>query len=586
MDNNIQNTSATKVYARLLSHSKKYWLAFLIAIIANLIYAFIDASFIKAMQPLIDEGLFEKNSSFLVQAPLFVVGMMAVRGIASFLSGYLMGWVGQNVVADLRQKIYARYLRLPASFFDENSTGSLISKLTFNAEKVSITSTNAVKVLVRESAFLIYMLMWMLLTSWYLTALYLVSAPLIALVISVATRRFRKASGKMQNSMGDITRLAGEGISGYRTVKIFNGEQQASHLFDSAVETFRQKFMRMIATKNTSNPMVQFLAACGLAVVLYFSLFEVQSGNLSSGAFVFMISAMISILRPLKQLSSINSQLQEGIVAARSLFEILDEEVEEDKGTRTLENISGNVEFSHVSFKFKGQSESAINDLSFRSDSGQVIALVGSSGSGKSTLLNLLMRFYQPDSGVIYLDNVPLSDICLKSLRSNIALVSQQVTLFDDSVRNNLIFGLPRQVTDEELVQVLKRAHAWEFVEKLPYQLESNIGEDSSSLSGGQKQRLAIARALLRNSPLLLLDEATSALDSESEDKVQAGLKEIMMNRTTFVVAHRLSTIRNADLILVMEKGKVVEQGTHKELLKKNATYSKLHKLQFGEQAD
>jgi len=583
MSSSNEDLSTLQVYARLLNRSKQYWRAFFLAIVANLVYGGVDAGFIKAMQPLVDEGLFNKNSHFLVQAPLFVIGMMLLRGIASFLSGYLMGWVGQNVVSDLRKEIYFKYLQLPASFIDANSSGSLISKLTFNADKVSASITNVVKVLVRESSFLIFMIVWMLLTSWYLTLLYLVSAPLIAIVIVTATRRFRQASRHMQSSMGDITRLAGEGISGYRTVKIFCGEKQASSLFNATVERFRNRYMKMIATHNISNPLIQFFAAVGLSVVLYFSFAEVLSGKLTSGDFVFMISAMIGILRPLKQLSSINSQLQEGLVAAKSLFDVMDETEEVNNGTINIETIHGAIEFQDVCFKFNGQNQWALKHLNLKSSPGKVVALVGSSGSGKSTLLNLLMGFYQPQSGKILIDGVPLAEISLKSLRSQIALVSQQVTLFDDTVRNNLIFGLPRDVDDTELIEVLKRSHAWEFVEKLPSQLDTFLGEDSSALSGGQRQRLAIARALLRNSPLLLLDEATSALDSESEEKVQAGLDEIMMNRTTLVVAHRLSTIRNADIIVVMDSGQVVEQGTHQQLLGLDGFYAKLYRLQYGE---
>ncbi len=581
---NPQNISTTATYKKLFSYTKHYRLAFFIAVLANLLYAVVDAAFIEGMAPLIDNGLFKKDSSYLVKAPFFVVTFMAIRGVASFLSGYLMGWVGQHVVADLRNDVFKKYMQLPASFYDKNSSGDLISKITFNAEKIAATTTNVITVIVRETGFLIFVIVAMLMKSIFLTSLYLVVLPIIAVIINAATKRFKTASVSMQDAMGDITTLSGEAISGYRTVKISCGEEKVNSLVGGAIKDFRKKFMKMIATKNTSTPLVQFVAACGLAVVLYFSLQEVQSGNISPGNFTALIAFMMAMLRPLKQLTSINRHLQSGIIATQSLFDVLELESEADHGTIELDAVKGEIGFENVSIQFQGRSEFSIDNFSFRNKPGQIIAIVGSSGSGKSTLLNLMMRFYLPTSGSITLDGNPINDIKLKSLRRNIALVSQPVTLFNESIRNNLIFGLDRDVTDEELIDTLKKAHAWYFVEKLPNQLDESIGEGIGVLSGGQQQRIAIARALLRNSPILFLDEATSALDSESEEKIQKSLEAIMQGKTTFVIAHRLSTIRKADNIIVMEAGKLVEQGKHAELLEKGGAYARLHALQFGEE--
>lgn len=581
-EDELQGASASKTYKRLFSFTRKYLLAFAVAIFANLVYAVIDGVFIEAMAPLIDEGLFKKDSSFLIIAPVFVITLVAVRSIASFVSGYLMGWVGQNVVADLRQKVFTKYMQLPASYFDNHVSGDMVSKLTFNAERVAVTATNAITVIVRESGFLVYVLISMLMKSVFLTLLYLVSLPLIAIVVRAATVRFKDASSSMQDAMGDMTNISSEAIGGYRTVKVHNGQQQISSIFNGAVRQFRNKFMKLVATKNASSPLVQFFAAVGLSVVLYFSLSEVQSGKLTAGTFTAMVFFMMAILRPLKQLTSINSQIQSGLVAAKSLFDVLDLDNEKDEGTKTLQNFKGNVRLENVTLQFPSRSEKAIDNFSFSSQPGQIIAIVGSSGSGKSSLLNIMMSLYQPSSGCIYYDDIPLKEISLTSLRENIALVSQHVTLFNDSIKNNLTFGLTREVNDEQIINALEKAHALEFVNRLPLGIETRVGDGQSSLSGGQRQRLAIARAILRDSPLLFLDEATSALDSESEEKIQAGLEEVMVNKTTFVVAHRLSTIRHADIIIVMEEGRLIEQGSHDELISKQGAYARLYELQFG----
>lgn len=559
-------------------------MAFIVAIIANMIYAVVDGLFIDGMTPMVDEGLFKKDPSFLIIAPVFVISLVAIRSIASFLSGYLMGWVGQNVVADLRKDVFKKYMLLPAEYIDSQTSGDMVSRLTFNADRVAVTATNAITVIIRESGFLIYVLISMLMKSVFLTSLYLISLPLIAIVVKAATIRFKDASQSMQEAMGEMTNISTEGIKGYRTVKVHNGQKQVSNIFEFAVNKFRNKFMKHVATKNASSPLVQFFAAAGLSVVLYFSLQEVQQGHLTAGTFTSMVFFMMAILRPLKQLTAINSQIQSGIVAAESLFDILDLDEEQDKGTKKLQNFKGAITFDHVTLKYQNRHENALEDFTFSASPGQIIAVVGASGSGKTTLLNILMRLYSPDQGRIKFDGMDIEDIQLASLRNQIALVSQSVTLFNDTIKNNLTFGLERKCSVEDIKAALDMANATAFIERLPEGIHTQVDDNMVTLSGGQLQRLAIARAILRDCPLLLLDEATSALDSESEGKIQQSLEKVMQGKTTFVVAHRLSTIRNADVILVMDSGKLIEQGSHEQLLQKQGAYSRLYQLQFGNQ--
>ena len=586
MSNNTNNIPATATYKRLFSYTRVYLLAFIVAIFANIIYATVDGVFIDGMTPMVDEGLFKKDASFLIIAPLFVISLVAIRSIASFVSGYLMGWVGQNVVADLRKDVFKKYMDLPAEYIDSHVTGDMVSKLTFNAEKVAVTATHAITVIIRESGFLIYVLISMLSKSVFLTSLYLISIPLIAVVVKAATVRFKDASQSMQDAMGEITNISSEGLKGYRTVKIHNGQNQVSQLFNFAVNKFRNKFMKLVATKNASSPLVQFFAAAGLSVVLYFSLQEVQNGNLTAGTFTSMIFFMMAILRPLKQLTAINSQIQSGLVAANSLFAVLDLKTETDEGHFELEHFKGKIEFIDVSLQYKNRNQKALKNFNFVANPGDLIAIVGASGSGKSTLLNILMRLYQPDTGTILFDGKDIQEISLRSLRNQIALVSQSVTLFNDTIENNLTFGLEKTCSEEEIITALVMANAYEFIQQLPDGIHTLVDDHLSTLSGGQLQRLAIARAILRNSPLLLLDEATSALDSESEEKIQQSLNKVMQNKTTFVVAHRLSTIRNADIILVMDSGELIEKGNHQQLLQQQGTYSRLYELQFGKTSE
>jgi subfamily B ATP-binding cassette protein MsbA len=578
---NILLTKKT-VARRLLQRAKPYWWAFIVASLANTVFGLLDAGFVMLLEPLVSKGLVGKDPDTLARAPLFVIVVVALRGIAAFVSGYTMAWIGQNVVAEFRKDVFSKLLRMPASFFDRNSSGELLARITYNADKIARTSSSALTVLVRESAFLISGLVYMLYTNWRLTLFFFISFPAIAVVVRKATRRFRKASLNMQDAMGSMTALGGESLQGYQTIRVFGAEEQASRNFARTVEKFRQKFMSLIATQNLSTPLIQLLAAVGLALVLHVSLSELQSGRLTEGEFIAMLSLMMASLRPLKQLSSINSQLSEGLVAAESLFEILDEPEEKDTGHIRIERLSGRVACESLSYGYDDETL-ALCDVSFEVSPGQLVALVGPSGSGKSTLLNLLMRFYHPNSGRILLDGYDAETLTLDSIRRNMSLVSQQVTLFNDSVRNNICFGLDEIPSDDTIIETLKQAHAWHFVEKLPQGLDTVIGESGSNLSGGQRQRLAIARALLRDSPILLLDEATSALDSESERHIQAALDAVMEDRTTFVVAHRLSTIQHADLILVLDGGRLVERGKHHELLAMGGVYSRLHRLQFGD---
>ncbi len=574
----VQSTT----FKRLVQRAKRFWPAFVVAGLANALFGLLDAGFVMLLEPLVSKGLVGRDPETLARAPVFVIVIVALRGVAAFVSGYTMAWIGQKVVAEFRCQVFSKLLRLPAEFFDRESSGNLLAKITYNADKIARTSSSALTILLRESAFLISGLIYMLYTNWRLTLFFFISFPAIAAVVRVATRRFKKASHNMQDAMGTMTALGSESLQGYQTIRIFGAEAQAEENFKKTVERFRRKFMSMIATQNLSTPLIQLLAATGLALVLYVSLSELQSGRLTEGEFIAMVSLMMASLRPLKQLSSVNSQLSEGLVAAQSLFDILDEPEERDSGTVDLPTLSGEVVMENVTYYY-GENSPALIDVSFSVKPGQLVAIVGPSGAGKSTLLNLLMRFYHPTKGRILLDGHDLESLTLSCIRRNMSLVSQTVTLFNDTIRNNVCFGLKDVPSDEKIIEVLKQAHAWHFVKELPGQLDAMVGEGGSNLSGGQRQRLAIARALLHNTPILLLDEATSALDTESERHIQAALDALMTDRTTFVVAHRLSTIQHADMILVLEGGRLVEQGTHQSLLAKNGVYSRLYRLQFGE---
>jgi subfamily B ATP-binding cassette protein MsbA len=572
------NTS--RVIARLWRYSATYWWAFVIAIISNLVYAAMDVIFINSLKPLTDETLVGNNIAFMKMAPFFVMAVLFIRGIASFLSSYFMALVGQSVVMKMRQQLIDTYLKLPGAYFDKNASGELISKVTFNTQQVALASTDALTKLFREGGTVLFILASLFYYNWKLTALFLISAPLIGFIVNLASRRFKVVSQRIQDAMGGVTQTASEIINGYRVVKTFNAEAHENTRFSQVAEQNKKQNLKLVITQAISVPLIQLIAAIALSGVIYYSAFLLEAKQMTPGEFVVMMALMMALLKPLKVISNINSILQQGAAAAQSIFEILDAEKEIDRGTIELENVKGQIEFEHVCFRYPNSEKYDIDDVNLTIHPGETIAIVGRSGSGKSTLTSLLLRFYDPSKGVIKIDGIDIRDIKLKSLRKNIGFISQHVVLFNDTIANNIAYP-NHEIDYERLLEVSQLAHVHEFVESLPEGYQTLVGENGSRLSGGQRQRIAIARALYENAPILVMDEATSALDNESERHIQEAMQALMKNRTNIVIAHRLSTIEHADRIVVMEHGKIIEIGTHQQLIEKRGVYYSLYNMQF-----
>ncbi len=576
--------STTQIYKRLISYVGAFKSVAVVAVVGMIGYSGMDALFIQLMKPFIDEGLNQRNTEVLKYAPFVVIALVIGRGIFNFMSSYCLSYVGSQVVRSLRQELFDHILHLPVSFHDKNSTGDLISKITFDTEQVQQAITKALLIVVREGAFVIFLLALMFYTSWQLSLIFLVIIPLVALIVAIVSKRFRHISKNIQSAMGQVTRSSEQMLSGHKVIHGFGGQEQEVSKFSKINNHNRQQRIKMDATKALSVSIIQILAASAMAVILWVVSMPSMIDTISSGDFVVLISSMMMLLRPLKQLANVNSDMQRGISAAQSIFLILDENIEKDTGTVSVKKAKGLIEVKNVTFKYPTKDEPVLNDLTLTIEAGQSIALVGRSGSGKSTISNLLPRYYDLDlPSEILLDGVPLSDYKLTDLRRQFALVSQQVVLFNDTIANNICYGIQREISETELQKVAKQAHVWEFVKDLPEKLNTMIGENGVMLSGGQRQRIAIARAILKDAPILILDEATSALDTESEKLIQHALDDLMKDKTSIVIAHRLSTIENSDKIYVIDNGRVIESGDHTSLLSNNGTYSALCKMQFGD---
>ncbi|WP_333606930.1 lipid A export permease/ATP-binding protein MsbA [Arsukibacterium sp.] len=570
------------IYKRLLGYLKPYRLGFIAAIIGMVGYAMVDAAFISMIQPFIDIGIQDKDAEFLKYAPLVVVLMFVLRGGFHFIATYCISWVGGHIVKDIRQQLFGHLMRLPVSFHDNHSTGELISKITYDAEQVKQSLTKALIVLVREGAFIIGLIFVMFWHSWQLSLIFFMIAPLIALIVRFVSKRFRQLSKRIQQAMGGVTTSSEQMLNGHKVILAFGGQAVEDQRFANVNNNTRTQGIKMDAAQAISSGIIQLIASFALAFVIFLASSPEMLDSLTAGSFSTIVTCMVMLLKPLKQLTTVNSDFQRGISAASSIFSILDQLPEHDGGTLTLDKAKGDIRFEAVSFHYPGHQQQVLADVSFSVKAGQTVALVGRSGSGKTTISSLLPRFYQVEQGQILLDGQDIRHYTLASLRQQIALVSQHVTLFNDTIANNICYGSTAEVDPAHLLDVAEKAHVLEFAQKLPQGLNTVVGENGVSLSGGQRQRIAIARALLRQAPILILDEATSALDTESERKIQSALTALLHGRTSLVIAHRLSTIENADLIIVMDQGRIVEQGTHSELLASNGAYAQLHKLQFG----
>lgn len=573
--------SGWALYKRLLGYVRPHWRAFALAIVGYLLYAASSTALAEMMKRLID-GIQDPDAAFRLWLPLFVVGMFAFRGLGTFLGTYFMSHVARNLVHALRCDVFNHMLHLPGRFFDAHSSGHLISRVTYHVEQVTGAATKAITILLREGLFVLGLIAYLLWTNWMLTLLFLAVTPIIGGVVSYASKRFRRISQRIQRSMGDVTHVASEALSGYRVVRTHGAESYEKARFAEASEVNRRQSMKEALTKATSTPIIQLLVAFALAALVWLAMSPALMADMTPGEFVAFITAASLMAKPVRQLTEINATVQKGIAAAGELFGLLEEEPEEDSGDREPGRLEGRVRFEGVRFAYGDDQPEVLKGIDLEVSAGEMVAIVGRSGSGKSTLMGLLPRFYRPTAGRILIDDIPLDTYRLAPLRRCIALVSQQVTLFNASIADNIAYGVER--ADPDAIEAAARAaHAHEFIEDLTEGYDTVVGENGVMLSGGQRQRLAIARAIYKDAPLLVLDEATSALDTESERYIQAALEEVCRDRTTFVIAHRLSTIERADRILVMEAGEIVEQGSHAELLSRDGAYAALHRLQFRE---
>nr|WP_269438566.1 lipid A export permease/ATP-binding protein MsbA [Halomonas sp. IOP_31] len=567
----------------MIGYVRPYWKYFTAAFVGYAIYAASSTALAEMMKRLI-EGIQNPDAAFRLFLPLFVIGMFALRGVGTFLGTFYMSNVARNVVHSLRCSVFNHMLHLPGRFFDSHSSGHLISRVTYHVEQVTGAATNAITIILREGLFVIGLIGYLLWTNWLLTMLFLTVTPLIGLAVSYASKRFRRISRRIQHSMGDVTHVASEALTGYKVVRTHGAEDYEKRRFAAASAYNRDQSLKEALTKATSTPIIQLLVAMALAGLVWLAMAPSLMANMTPGEFVAFITAAALMANPIKQLTDINSVIQKGLAAASELFRLLEVPVEIDEGRREPAAIAGRVAFEGVHFAYGDDQPDVLKGIDLHVEAGEMIAIVGRSGSGKSTLVNLLPRFYRPTRGRVTIDEVAVEDYRLSPLRRQIALVSQQVTLFNASVAANIAYGVPD--ADREAVEVAARAaYADEFIAQLPQGYDTVVGDNGVMLSGGQRQRLAIARAIFKDSPLLVLDEATSALDSESERYIQRALEEVCRGRTTFVIAHRLSTIERADRILVMEQGRIVESGSHSELLEREGAYASLYRLQFQEAA-
>jgi len=605
------------VYLRLLAYVKPYWFLFSVSVLGFFslaatqpLLAFLFGYMIKALEGNLDSEAADAtltsdpfsylatklNISFdwmpsvadtnlaneLHLIPVFIIIIYLVRGVGLFVGNYAISCVAENVVCTLRTQVFDKLTKLPTAFFDLNNSGQLISKITYNVAQVTLAATDALKILLREGLSVIILFTVLMIVNWQLTMVFVIIAPFLGLLISAASRRLRRISGKVQFAMGSITSISSEMISGHRVMRIFGGEKYETERFADVSKYARDQNIKMVFTQSLAISLNQFIVAIALGVLMYIALFAL---NPDGAADVVVYMGMVAMLpKSLRQISDVYGKIQRGLVAAHSLFEQLDEPEEKNEGTIVCESGSGKIQFKNLSFTYPGTSQPVLQNIDLIIEPGTTVAFVGRSGSGKSTLVSLIPRYYDHAVGEILINDCEVKKFELSSLRQQIALVTQDVVLFNDTIKNNIAYGALAEKTTAELEQAAKNAYALEFIDKLPEKMDTQVGEDGARLSGGQRQRLSIARAFLKDAPILILDEATSALDNESERLIQAALENVMKNRTTLVIAHRLSTIENADKIVVLEAGKIVEMGRHKELLANNGHYTNLHAKQFEEE--
>ncbi|ARZ01463.1 lipid transporter ATP-binding/permease [Yersinia ruckeri] len=580
---NDKDLSTWQTFRRLWPMIAPFKTGLIAAAIALILNAASDTFMLSLLKPLLDDGFGKANSSILMWMPLAIIGLMLVRGVSGFISSYCISWVSGKVVMHMRRRLFSHMMGMPVSFFDQQSTGTLLSRITYDSEQVASSSSSALITVVREGASIIGLFILMFYYSWQLSLILIVIAPIVSIAIRMVSKRFRNISKNMQSTMGEVTTSAEQMLKGHKEVLIFGGQQVETERFNTVSNRMRQQGMKMVSASSISDPIIQLIASFALAFVLYAASFPSVMETLTAGTITVVFSSMIALMRPLKSLTNVNAQFQRGMAACQTLFAILDMEQEKDDGKLEIDRVKGDIDFRNVTFKYPGKETPALIDINIEIKAGKTVALVGRSGSGKSTIANLLTRFYDVSAGSILMDGHDLREYTLSSLRNQVALVSQNVHLFNDTVANNIAYARDHQYTRAEIEKAARMAYAMDFIEKMDNGLDTVIGENGVMLSGGQRQRIAIARALLRDCPILILDEATSALDTESERAIQSALDELQKNRTSLVIAHRLSTIEKADEILVIEDGRIIERGEHAELLARQGAYAQLNRMQFGQ---
>jgi len=572
---------AKRTYRRLLTYLRPHRGAFTLGLLGGILFSATMVSF-GGFAKVFGDGTFgHRDPRTIVWLPLALVGLFVLRGFGDFTETYFMGYVGRRIVTRLRTEVFQRALQLPIGYFDRNSSAVLLSRLTYNTEQIGQATTDSVAVIVRETLTLLGSIAGLLYFNAKLTLMALTIGPLVAWLVTIINKRFRRYSRRIQDSMGDVTRVSKESFEAPRLIKVYNAQQHLGGQFEEVNERNRRSNMRLILTKGLANPIVQLVTAIGAAFVISFAIADAVNGRMTTGDLLGFLTLLVSSAQPLRNLVGVAGPMQQGIAAAQSIFEMIDEPIEAQGRGHVAARVRGEVEFASVSFTYDSGKGPALRGVSLKVAPGENIAIVGRSGSGKSTLVNLLPRFYDVKSGEVRIDGVDVREYELHSLREQIAVVSQDVVLFNDTIRNNIAFG--RKVSAEAIEQAAEAAHVLEFTRDQPDGLDTMVGDRGVLLSGGQRQRIAIARALLKNAPILILDEATSALDTEAERHIQAALAQLVRNRTTFVIAHRLSTVEEADRIIVLDSGSIVESGTHTQLLANDGLYSQLHRLQFND---